>query len=124
MVSVYAPRVWRYFKPHWKLAMSSGIAVVLSTGLALLSPWPLKVLIDNVLGNEPVPWFFQWAGTNQSMSLLVCVVLIGLAIIVAEGAINVIETYMSTRLDQYMTLDLRGDLLRHAERLSLAFHDQ
>ena len=42
----------------------------------------------------------------------------------SEGALNVLHNYVTTKLDQYMVLDFRSDLFRHAQRLSLAFHDQ
>lgn len=124
IVLTYLPKIWRYFKPYLKLALGSGLVVVLSSLLALLVPWPLKILIDSVLGDKPVPRLFHWAGANRSISLLFWVALSGLLIVVADGVLNVVSNYLTTKLDHYMTLDFRGDLLRHAERLSLAFHDQ
>ena len=48
-------RLLRYARPHW-----SGLAVVLvtmliSVGLSLASPWPMKLLIDQILNGQPVP---------------------------------------------------------------------
>jgi ATP-binding cassette, subfamily B, bacterial len=120
----YFSRIWRYFKPYGGLAVYAGVVVLLSALVALVIPWPLKVLIDSVLGHSPVPWVLSWAGESRSVSLLVWVVVIGLVIVLVEGMLNVLHNYLTTKLDQYMTLDFRGDLLRHAERLSLAFHDQ
>jgi ATP-binding cassette subfamily B protein/subfamily B ATP-binding cassette protein MsbA len=117
-------RLWPYFRPYWRLAVVTGLAVLLSASLALLTPWPLKVLIDSVLGNKPVPAVFAWAGGNGSTSLLIWVAASGLLIVLVDGASNVFDSYLATKLDQRMTLDFRGDLLRHTERLSLAFHDQ
>jgi ATP-binding cassette subfamily B protein len=120
----YLPRVWKYFRPYVPLAVWTAVFVVLSALVALLLPWPLKVLIDSVIGTTPVPRVFRWAGGNRSVSLLACVAVTGLVLVLIEGGLNVLHSYLGTKLDQYMTLDLRSDLLRHAERLSLAFHDQ
>jgi ABC-type multidrug transport system fused ATPase/permease subunit len=35
-----------------------------------------------------------------------------------------LEDYVSTKIDQYMVLEFRSDLFRHAQRLSFAYHDQ
>jgi ATP-binding cassette subfamily B protein/subfamily B ATP-binding cassette protein MsbA len=120
----YLRRLWPYFRPYWRLALFTGLAVLLSAGLALLTPWPLKVLIDSVLGDHPVPGVFAWAGENRTGTLLAAVAASGLIIVLIEGASNVIDSLLATRLEQRMTLDLRSDLFRHAQRLSLAFHDQ
>jgi ATP-binding cassette, subfamily B, bacterial len=120
----YLPRVWHYLKPHLGLAVFAALVIVLSALVAVLTPWPLKVLIDSVLGDKPVPRVFRWAGHGRGVTLLVAVVVFWLGVVLSEGALNVLHNYLTTKLDQYMTLDFRGDLLRHAERLSLAFHDQ
>ena len=35
-----------------------------------------------------------------------------------------LDNYVNTKIDQSMVLDFRSDLFQHAQRLSLAFHDQ
>jgi ATP-binding cassette subfamily B protein len=56
--------------------------------------------------------------------LLVVAALAGLALTVVDNGINVVNNYVTTRLDQRMVLDFRSDLFEHAQRLSLTFHDQ
>jgi ATP-binding cassette subfamily B protein len=120
----YFPRIWQYQKAYLALTVATALVIVLSALVALLIPWPLGVLLDSVVGDKPVPWAFRWAGPGRSVSLLAWVAASGLAVVLVEGALNVLHNYLATKLDQYMTLDFRGDLLRHAERLSIAFHDQ
>lgn len=120
----YFPRIWRYQKAYLGLTVATAVVIVLSALVALLIPWPLGVLLDSVLGNKPVPWVFQWAGAGRTVPLLAWVAASGLIVVLLEGAMSVLHNYLATKLDQYMTLDFRGDLLRHAERLSIAFHDQ
>lgn len=123
----YIPRVLRYLRPYWKLAAISVALILLSSMAALLMPWPLKILVDNVLENHPLPPFLaSILGTvSESRStLLVFAVLAGLAIALIDSALTVLSNYVNTKMDQRMVLDFRSDLFQHAQRLSLSFHDQ
>ncbi len=35
------------------------VLVVLGAAASLLQPWPLKILVDNVLGDHPLPGFLD-----------------------------------------------------------------
>src|SRR5437764_14236763 len=41
-------------RPHWKVLIVGGAAVVGEGVVNLLEPWPLKVVIDNVVKSQPV----------------------------------------------------------------------
>ena len=47
----------------------------------------------------------------------------GLLITAFGGGLTVVNEYLTTSIDQRMVLDFRSDLFQHAQRLSLAFHD-
>jgi ABC-type multidrug transport system fused ATPase/permease subunit len=51
-------------------------------------------------------------------------VVAGLAIALLDNGLAVLSNYVQTRLEQRVVLDFRSDLFQHAQRLSLAFHDQ
>ena len=51
----YFWRVLHYLRPYWKLAFGSVIITIASAAASLLMPWPLKLLVDNVLGSQPIP---------------------------------------------------------------------
>jgi ABC-type multidrug transport system fused ATPase/permease subunit len=107
------------------LAVTALGLTVVSAALAILAPWPLAILVDTVLGSEPLPSILPAAmGDWETTTLLVVVVLAGLLITVVDNAVTVVNEYITTRLDQWMVLDLRSDLYRHAQRLSLGFHEQ
>jgi ABC-type multidrug transport system fused ATPase/permease subunit len=123
----YTPLIIRYLRPYWKLATGSVLLIVLGAAAGLLSPWPLKILIDNVLESHPTPDFFETIlgdlAQNRSFMLLL-MVFAGLAIAVIQNGLSVLDNYINTRLDQSIVLDFRSDLFEHAQRLSLAFHDR
>jgi ABC-type multidrug transport system fused ATPase/permease subunit len=125
-VSVYCRKVFRYLRPYWPLAVESVVATLLATGIGLLSPWPMKVLVDSVLQDEPLPRILRPIAllASSKFSLLVLTVLAGLAITLTLNALNVIITYVETKLGLEMTLDFRSDLFQQAQRLSMAYHDQ
>jgi ATP-binding cassette subfamily B protein len=123
----YVPRVLRYVRPYWKFAAMSVAISTVFTLLGLLTPWPMKFLIDSVLGNEPLPALIagMLGGAGESrVTLLWIIVLAQLLLHVVFNGLSAILTYVSTRLDLGMTLDFRSQMFQHVQRLSLSFHDQ
>ena len=123
----YIPRALRYLKPYWKLAIASGCMVGLTVLIGLVAPWPMQIIVDSVLDKHPLhPALANalgWIGRDR-FSLLVFVVVGGLLITLIGDLFGIIESYVNTKLDLSMARDFRGDLFLHAQRLSLAFHDQ
>jgi ATP-binding cassette, subfamily B, bacterial len=113
-------------RPYWPLAAVSIAIALFSTGVALLMPWPMKILIDSALGNQPLPRYVEWIHgfAPGRVELLVVVVLAGFVLVLVSGVLNVIDNYASTKLNLRMELDFRSDMFQQAQRLSMSFHDQ
>src|SRR5262249_51180212 len=111
-----------YLKPYrWAVGLAL-LQVFLSTGFELLKPWPLQVVIDNVLGGKPFP-----IGRLQSLppSLLLLLACLGIVIVhFGAGALTLLHNYTTIRVGQRMVNDLRGTLYAHLQRLSLAYHSR
>ncbi len=124
----WLPTTWRalhYARPYWWLALVALALTGVSALLGILAPWPLAILVDTVLGSEPLPSILpSWTASLGTTTLLVATVVAGLLITVAANSVTVANEYVTTRLDQWMVLDLRSDMYRHAQRLSLGFHEQ
>ncbi len=123
----YVVRVLRYLRPHWKLAASSILLTVLYSVAMLLTPWPLKLVVDNVLEKHPLPPLLDrtiGVVASGTMGLLVFAVVAGLLVALMMNALHVISNYVNTRIDQHITLDFRSHLFLHAQRMSLAYHDR
>jgi ATP-binding cassette subfamily B protein/subfamily B ATP-binding cassette protein MsbA len=116
-------RVVPYIRPHKRLAITSLVLMAASAGMALLAPWPLALLLDTVLGNEPLPSLLGWMGGLGTYELLGIAVGAGLLFTATEHGLAVVDEYVNTKLDQSMVLDLRSQMFRHAQRLSMAYHD-
>src|SRR5262249_61979851 len=48
----------------------------------------------------------------------------GFAVALAVDLLSVAASYLTTKLDLAMTLDVRSDLFQQAQRLSMAYHDR
>ena len=121
-MSGFTRRVSSYIWPHrgrmlWALAQ-----VCLISALELLKPWPLKLIIDSVLGGAPLPWGFAPDLGTGALLLGACAALV--VIYAALGAANVLANVTTIRIGQRMVRDLRSDLYAHLHRLSMAFHSR
>lgn len=114
-------------RPHLKLLVV-GFLGVLGEGVAnLLEPWPLKIVLDNVLKSKPAQgWLNQWIlstfGPDKFSALNFAAIAV-LAIALVGAFCSYIEKYVTTSVGQWVTHDLRRTLYSHIQRLSLAYHD-
>jgi len=121
-----ALRIGRLLRPHWKtLALTLG-ALVGETLADVLQPWPIKIVIDNVVQSKPLG---GWLGAIVSAVLpanhyatlnLAVGAVAGIAIM--DAASNYAEKYLTTRVAQWVAHDLRRSVYQHLQRLSLADH--
>jgi len=112
-------RLLPYARPHlWSIGWVL-LQVLLMAGFELLKPWPLQVVIDNVLGGKPIPI----AGSSSSRAgllLLACIAIVFVHF--GAGALTLLHNYAAIRIGQNMVNDLRSVLYAHLQRSSLAFH--
>ncbi len=115
-------------RPHWKTLTVAFVAVLGESATDLLEPWPLKVVIDYVLGSKKMPsWLSVMVATTfgrdkVSTLYFAAVAVIGIAIV---GAVSsYFEKYLTTSVGQWVMHDLRRSVYHHIQRLSLSFHDK
>src|SRR5215470_8220537 len=110
-----------YLAPYRWLAVWALLQVFLIAGFELLKPWPLQVVIDNVLGGKPFPL----AALPSSPARLLLLACVGIVVVhLGAGALTLLHNYTTIRVGQQMVNDLRGALYAHLQRLSLAFHSR
>jgi ATP-binding cassette subfamily B protein/subfamily B ATP-binding cassette protein MsbA len=101
--------------------MVAGLMLLVgSTVAALLQPWPLKLVIDSVLGSTPPPAMLAVPSKTALLGLLVAAI-VGLQFLV--GALAMVGTNLVIRAALRMVFRLRCVLFEHLQKLSLAFHD-
>ncbi len=95
-------------------------------GLAALAPWPLKVIVDNVLGGHQLPesvGAVLHATLGDSVAtLLVAVVIGGLLIQVLNELVRITHTQLQVDMAQRIVYNLRANLLDHLQALPLRHH--
>ena len=96
--------------------------VFLIAGFELLKPWPLLIVIDNVLGGKPVgiSALQDWSSSALLIGACLAMVLVQFG----AGALTWLHNYTSVGVGQHMVNDLRSVLYSHLQRLSLAFHSR
>ncbi len=122
------PTVFQLLRPHKKMLWLGLLAITGESIADLLEPWPLKIVLDNVIGHKGSHgWLFavirRIAGTEPYQILLfACVSVVVIALLNAGCTYS--EKYITTSVGQWVTHDLRRMLYAHVQRLSLAYHDQ
>jgi ATP-binding cassette subfamily B protein len=109
-----------YLRPYWLTFMLALGQLLLMSALELLKPWPLKIIIDNVLRDTPLEWEFLSSWSAESLLLLACAGLVVVYLLL--GGLRLISDWTTIRIGQGMVNDLRRDLYSHIQRLSLSFY--
>jgi ATP-binding cassette, subfamily B, bacterial len=120
-------RILGQIRPFWRQIGLLLLIDLLATPLLLLTPVPLKIAVDSVIGSDPLPGFvdpFVPASVVGSSIALLAVVAGMQVLVVLLGELQALVSYvLQTRTGERLTLDFRGRLFRHVQRLSLSFHD-
>ncbi|HMQ69473.1 MAG TPA: ABC transporter ATP-binding protein [Ignavibacteria bacterium] len=114
-------------KPYHKWLYIVLTAMLLETAMSLAAPWPLKIILDNVVGKHKLPGYLEWLRdfsiSEQTMELA-AVAAFGVVIIAAIGAIaGYIDNYYTESVAQYVANDLRQKIYNHLQKLSLQYYD-
>jgi ATP-binding cassette subfamily B protein/subfamily B ATP-binding cassette protein MsbA len=116
------PKVLRRLTPYTGLFLVALLQVLLIGALELAKPWPLKVIVDNVLGGRPLGWPLLGGLDRGSLLAVACLGLV--AVYALLGALGVTTNYATISIGQRMVNDFRSELYAHLQRLSLAFHSR
>jgi ATP-binding cassette, subfamily B, bacterial len=105
---------------HYRLL----IALLAEVGLRLLEPWPLKLIFDYVFGmasaeSQPV---FPIVTALDPMILLTLSVVLLVVIIGLRALMAYLSTIGFALAGNRVLAEVRRDLYRHLQRLSLSFH--
>jgi ATP-binding cassette subfamily B protein len=117
-----------YAAPYRALFAAFVAVSIAEIFVGLLTPWAMKVLVDNVLGNlSPEEWLaaiFRFFSLESKHSLLIAVCLAGLLIGLTSDLVSLIHTQLQVGIGQRMILDVQRDLFEHLQKLSLRYHQQ
>ncbi len=114
-------------RPYRKWLIVVFIAMLFETAMSIAAPWPVKIIIDNVVGKHPLPDFLTWLrdfSSGEHTLALAGVAALGVILIALIGAVaTYIDNYYTESVAQYVANDLRQRLYHHLQRLSLKYYD-
>jgi ATP-binding cassette subfamily B protein len=114
----------RELRPYWLRISALLFVGVLATPLALLTPVPLKIVIDSVLGSAPVPAVLvPVLPTGSPTALLVAAALMLVAVALLTQLQDLAASVVRVLTGERLVLNLRTRLFRHLQRLSVSYHD-
>lgn len=109
----------------WLTIVFIAMLVEIATGLA--APWPLKLVIDDALGNHHLPHWLEWAhdyGFGKHTLGVALFAGVATLVIAVIGAIaGYIDNYYTTSVGQWVANDLRLRIYEHLHRLSLRYYE-
>ena len=122
-----APLVWALLRPYRGWLVIVLAAMMVEVAMSLAAPWPLKLVLDDALGNHHLPKMLEWAHqygfTRNTLGVALFAGVATLVIAVIAAIATYIDNYYTTSIGQWVANDLRIRIYSHLHRLSLGFYD-
>ena len=113
--------------PYWKGLVIVFTAMLVEASMSLAAPWPLKIIIDDVVGvhhsRQRISWMASFAHHHDKMHLAALAALSTVAISGLAALASYIDNYYTESIGQRVANDLRMKLYAHLHRLSLTYYD-
>jgi ABC-type multidrug transport system fused ATPase/permease subunit len=104
------------------------LAMLVETAMSLAAPWPLKIIIDNVVGSHKLPPAVREIvkpllthGDKLQVAALAAAIFVLIALLGALA--SYIDNYYTASVGQWVAHDLRLRTYHHLQRLSLGYYD-
>ena len=121
------PWTLSFMRPYRGRVAGVGLLMLLQVALGALEPWPLKIVIDYVLGSHELPqplrqWSSTLTGGGGAVALLILFVGVGVVLQLVHQLTTAYAVRLQTDTGQRMVYDLRYTLLDHLQSLGLLHH--
>ena len=103
------------------------LAMLVETAMSLATPWPLKIIIDNVVGHHQMaPWMANlihpWMDGHHQLHIAALAAVAYVVIALLGALASYIDNYYTESVGQYVANDLRLRTFHHLQRLSLGYY--
>jgi len=114
-------------RPYRRTLVFILLAMLVETAMNLAGPWPLKIILDNVVGDHKMtPWLHRLIGPlleNGSRLHVAALAAMAFVLVAMIGAIaSYIDNYYTESVGQWVAHDLRMRMYQHLQRLSLGYY--
>ena len=115
-------------RPYRGILLIVLAAMLVQTAMSLAGPWPLKVILDNVVGNHHLPkWMadrlLPALGGESKMHIAALAAIFAVLIAVLSSIASYVANYYTESVGQWVAYDLRMRTYHHLQRLSLGYYD-
>jgi ABC-type multidrug transport system fused ATPase/permease subunit len=120
-------------RPYRGTLVGIFLAMLVETVMSLATPWPLKIILDNVIGNHkmaPVlhrlvgPMLDEGLRSHESrLHVAGLAALVFVAISLLGAVASYIDNYYTESVGQWVAHDLRMKMYGHLQRLSLGYYN-
>lgn len=121
-------RLWKEARRFWGAIVGVFLLGFLATPLALLTPVPLKVAVDSVLGDHPLPGFLAAVVPGSLEHSKDALLAFSAAMFAGVALLTQVQLLSQTLLQAYtgekLLLQFRSKLFQQSQRLSLMYHDR
>jgi ABC-type multidrug transport system fused ATPase/permease subunit len=122
------PLVWSLLKPYRGTLLIILLAMLLQMVATVATPWPLKIVLDNVVGEHKLPhWmddFLRPFMHGETKMEIAAAAAIALVLIVVLGAVaSYVANYCTTSVGQWVANDLRIRTYDRLQHLSLNYYN-
>jgi ATP-binding cassette subfamily B protein/subfamily B ATP-binding cassette protein MsbA len=120
-------RMLPYIRREWRRLSVISALTAMMAGISVLMPWPLKLLVDYALGEEPLPAVVAVPLTAvglepNTLLLIVAAGTASFALFALNATLNWGITWSWAVSGYRMLYDLAADLFARLQRLSLVYH--
>jgi ATP-binding cassette, subfamily B, bacterial len=108
---------WRlrpFVAPHRRAILLSLLLLAGTAATELLKPWPLKLVLDDVVGHGDLK--------GRELTILAVAVALVVAVAMLGGLFDYLLVLLLNRTGRTIVLDLRAAAFDHVQQLSLGFH--
>ena len=122
MICRIFPYLWPY-RRQWIADLALSIIVSL---LQLLAPWPMKMIVDSVLGDVPLPRWITASLPSISESKITILVALALAIVLLKlltSGATLWSSHISINARHTIALQLKSELFQKLQQHSLRYHN-
>jgi subfamily B ATP-binding cassette protein MsbA len=111
---------------RWTLAIVF-LAMLVETAMSLAGPWPLKIVLDNVVGDHHLPGWLDGlvkhvaGGGKMQIAAMAAIGFVAIAAI--SGIASYVDNYFTESVGQWVAHDLRLRAYHHLQRLSLRYYE-
>ncbi|NUM76034.1 hypothetical protein HUU40_16850, partial [candidate division KSB1 bacterium] len=116
----------RHYKKYWKILTVAYLCLFGTIGVMVLTPWPLKLILDHIILKQPLPEFFSFLNPLYSGNPRLLLLLLALSIVVIaflEATFSYFNKFWVSATGDRINADIRERVFSHLQRLSLSFHE-